>query len=83
MRAAAMLRGRAGARSSSLAEPPPADDHQGITRALEDRLACSATKPWTVAGQVVSMRDDQGDEIAAALDLIRRAEYSAGPPCVG
>ena len=54
-----------------------------ITRALEGRLACSATTPWTAAGQVVSMRDDQGDEIAAALDLIRRAEYSAGPPCVG
>jgi hypothetical protein len=62
-----------------VAEPLP----RMITRASEGRLACSATTPWTVAGQVVSMRDDQGDEIAAALDLLRRAEYSAGPPCVG
>jgi hypothetical protein len=45
MRVAAMLWGRAGARSSSMAESPP----QMITGALEGRLACSAMAPWTVA----------------------------------
>jgi hypothetical protein len=29
------------------------------------------------------MRDDQGDEIADALDWLRRVDWSAGPPCVG
>jgi hypothetical protein len=67
-----------------------------ITRASEGRLACSATTtwtvawsdqgasgPWAVAGQVVSMQDDQGDDIADALDQLRRAACPAGPPCVG
>jgi hypothetical protein len=29
------------------------------------------------------MQDDQGDDIAAALDRLRRAGCSAGPPCMG
>ena len=44
-----------------MAKPPP----RMITRVLEGRLACSATTLWTVAGQGVSMQDDQGDDIAS------------------
>ena len=29
------------------------------------------------------MLEDQGDEIAGAIDWLRRADCSAGPPCVG
>jgi hypothetical protein len=31
----------------------------------------------------LDMRDDQGDEIADALDQLRRVDCSAGPLCVG
>jgi hypothetical protein len=29
------------------------------------------------------MQDDQGDDIADALDRFRRVDWSASPPCVG
>jgi hypothetical protein len=54
-------------------------------------LACSATTPWTVAwsdqgasgpwtvaGQVVSKRDDQCDDLADAIDRLRAVGWSVG-----
>ena len=54
-------------------------------------MACSATTPWTVAwsdqgasgpwtvaGQVVSKRDDQCDDLADAIDRLRAVGWSVG-----
>ena len=70
-----------------VAEPPP----RMITRASErpvgvlgdhaldghlERPGCIG--PWTITGQVVSMRNDQYDDLADAIDRLRAVGWSVG-----